>query len=329
MSFLKKRSFISAAYLYLLPALLLFLIFKFYPISLAIRWSFTDLSLLESAQAQNVGVDNYKKILSDSKIGLSAHSRDEWSAMFSPAPLEKKSTVLRWLTLDWPRGAISNTIKFCVLFLPPYIIIPLLIAWMLELVPRGETFFRTLIFLPVVISTGVASVIWLLMYNPNYGILNRILSPLGVQPHWLADPLWAMPAIAIMCLWSGMGLNVIFFQVGFSRIGTQIFEAAQIDGANSFQTFFKVALPLLRPSIYFVSLISLISSLKIFAPMWIMTKGGPEESTMSYVMYLYRVAFEPSRDFEFGYASALAISFAVFLFILTAATQRLNRSRAE
>jgi multiple sugar transport system permease protein len=326
---LKKPPFISAAYLYLLPALLLFVVFKFYPISQAIRWSFTDLSLLELGQANHVGSDNYKKILSDPKIGLNEHSREEWSAMFHPAPEGKKSTFLRWLTFDWPRGAISNTIKFCVIFLPPYIIIPLLIAWMLELIPRGEAIFRTLLFLPVVISTGVASVIWILMYNPNYGILNRILALFEVQPHWLADPLWAMPAISLMCLWSGMGLNVIFFQVGFSRIGTQIFEAAQIDGASSFQTFFNVALPLLRPSIYFVTLISLISSLKIFAPMWIMTKGGPEESTMSYVMYLYRVAFEPSRDFEFGYASALAISFAVFLFLLTAATQRLNQSKAE
>jgi multiple sugar transport system permease protein len=329
----------------LLPAVLLFGAFIIYPIVRAALWSFTDLSLLEPGKAKYVGWANYRQVFADPNVGLDGNTRQEWRAMFRPGHDGARATWWRWVTFDWPGGAVWNTIKFTVLFLPPYVIVPLLLAWMLERIGRGAVLLRTVIFIPVIISLAVASVIWLILYNPNYGIfsllmarcrelLNGMVAAVGgsqgyfkfLGPNWLGDRLWAMPSIAFMCFWNGMGLNVLLYLVGLNRIDPELYEAALVDGATARQQFFRITLPLLRPTTYLVVLLSLIGSLKVFGQMWIMTQGGPQESTVSYVMYLYRVAFDPSRDFEFGYASALAFVLAAVVFALTAMSQRFSRA---
>ena len=333
------------AYLYLLPAALLFAAFVIYPIGRAAVWSFTDLSLLDPASARYIGWDNYRAILSDEEVGLDPQTLADWRSMFRTGDDPARPTWKRWLTFDWPGGAVWNTVKFTVLFLPVYVIIPLIIAALLDHVRTGSVFLRTVIFIPVIISVAVASVIWIILYNPNYGIFNLTIALMRdalnwivglvssneayftfTGPNWLGDRLWAMPAIAFMCFWNGMGLNVLLYLVGLNRIDTELYEAAVVDGATPRQQFLRITLPLLRPTTYLVVLLSLIGALRVFGQMWIMTEGGPQNSTVSYVMYLYRVAFHPTRDFEFGYASALAFVLAAVIFVLTAGTQRFSRA---
>ncbi|MCZ6786921.1 MAG: hypothetical protein O7E54_07120, partial [Planctomycetota bacterium] len=129
------------------------------PILRAFLWSFTDLSLTNPGQSEFVALDNYFQILDDPKVGLDPESRKAWAAMFAPSTDPETSTLWRWLTLDWPTGAVPNTLRFTILFMPPYVIAPLLIAWMLDRITRGSVAIRTVIFLPVIISLAVASVI--------------------------------------------------------------------------------------------------------------------------------------------------------------------------
>ena len=137
-------------------------------------------------------------------------------------------------------------------------------------------------------------------------------------PNWLGQPEWAMPALAIMSFWNGMGLNVLLYLVGLNRIDTELYEAAHVDGAGPLRQFFTITLPMLRPTTYLVVLLSAIGALHVFGQMYIMTQGGPANSTQSYVMYLYKVAFSPMRNCEFGYASALAFILAGAIFLLSA-----------
>jgi len=290
-------------YALLLPAVLLFVMFSIYPILRAFLWSFTDLSLLAPDQAKWVGLANYRQALHDEEL------------------------------VGWPYGAMWNTLRFTAYFLPPYVIIPLILAAMLDKIERGQVLLRTLIFIPVIISLAVAAVIWVMIYDQNYGIINVTILRLRellnwtvmkmggpehyfkfTGPNWLGDTKWAMPALAIMSFWNGMGLNVLLYLVGLNRIDPQLYEAAKVDGASSIAQFFRITLPLLRPTIYLVVLLSLIGSLRVFGQMYIMTHGGPANTTQSYVMYLYKVAFG-RRDFpaERGESAVQPVSGPVIL----------------
>ncbi len=315
------RAHALVPYAFLVPAILLFAAFSLYPILRALAWSFTDMTLLAPESARWVGLQNYAEAFRDPEL-------------FGP---------------PGGTGAFWNTLRFAAWLLPGYIVIPLLLAAMLDRITRGQVLLRTAIFVPVIISMAVAAVIWVLIYDQNYGLVNLAILHLrnGANalvslvsrdpapfftfdpPNWLGEQGWAMPALAIMSFWNGMGLNVLLFLVGLNRIDPQLYEAAHVDGAGPVRQFLSVTLPMLRPTTYLVVLLSVIGALHVFGQMYIMTQGGPANSTQSYVMYLYKVAFSPMRNCEFGYASALAFILAGGIFVLSALSQRFNRAAEE
>ena len=296
-------------WLYVAPAMAFFLLMIAYPIGRSLYLSFFDYSILEPDSARFVGMGNYGKLV----------------------------------TQEQNRLPFGNTLYFTAIFVPAYVIGALLIAIGLNAVRRGSVFLRTMIFIPIVVSLAVSAVMWTLFYNPSFGLAQRILEVLASIVNWfprlfergpwlvvpaagmLADKSWAMIAIAILCLWNGIGLNCNLFLVGLQRIPDELYEAAHVDGAGGWRRFWDITLPQLRPTIYLVTLLSLIGAFKIFGQPYIMTMGGPQDATLTYVMRLYNLAFKYGR-FELGYASALAYALAVFTLVVSLGMRRLNRS---
>jgi len=294
--------------LYVLPAALLFALMIVYPIARTFYLSFFDYSILEPDSARFVGLGNYARLL-----------------------LQKQN-----------HDPFGHTLYFTAIFVPPYVVLALLIAMMLHGLKRGAVALRTAIFTPVVVSLAVSAVMWTLFYNPAFGFAHKLLAgaigaanwaaallgagPLAAVPAGgvLADARWAMIGIALMCLWNGIGINIILFLVGLQRIPEEQYEAALVDGASGWQRFWHVTLPQLTPTIYLVVLLSLIGAFKVFGQPFIMTGGGPEDSTLTYVMRLYNLAFKYGK-FQLGYASALAYALALFIFVVSLGVRRLNR----
>jgi ABC-type sugar transport system permease subunit len=303
-----RRRHRRKGWLYVLPALLLFALMLVYPIARSFYLSFFDYSILEPDSARFVGLENYGRLL-----------------------FQRPNHEPFW-----------HTLYFTAVFVPPYVVLALLVAMMLNRVRRGSVVLRTAIFTPVVVSLAVSAVMWTLFYNPAFGLAHRMLEGtlgavnraaalLGAGPAAsvpdggvLSDRRWAMPAIALMCLWNGIGVNIILFLVGLQRIPEEVHEAAVVDGAGGWRRFWHITLPQLSPTIYLVVLLSLIGAFKVFGQPFIMTAGGPEDSTLTYVMRLYNLAFRYGR-FELGYASALAYALALFIFGISLLVRKLNR----
>ena len=294
--------------LYILPALMLFGLMVAYPIGRSFYLSFHDFSMLDPDSARFVGMGNYAKLFT-----RTANHKPFW-----------------------------NTLYFAALFVPPYVVVALVVALLLNRVRRGSVFLRTMIFTPVVVSLAVSAVMWTLFYNASFGMAHKMLAGMCAGINFfsslfgagnvaaapaegvLGSPHWAMPAIALVCLWNGVGVNVILYLVGLQRIPEQLYEAAEVDGASRWQRFVHVTVPQLRPTTFLVVLLSLIGAFKIFGQPFIMTGGGPADSTQTFVMRLYNLAFRYGR-FELGYASALAYALAVFIFVMTLFVRRLNK----
>ncbi|HUT35058.1 MAG TPA: sugar ABC transporter permease [Planctomycetota bacterium] len=294
--------------LYVLPAVLLFGLMIAYPIARSFYLSFFDYSILEPDSARFVGLENYGRLL-----------------------LQKENHDPFWRTL-----------YFTAIFVPPFVVLALLVAMMLNGLKRGAVALRTIIFTPVVVSLAVSAVMWTLFYNPSFGLAHKLLTgavgaanwaagllgagPLGAVPEGgvLGDSRWAMLGIAAMCLWNGIGINIILFLVGLQRIPDELYEAAVVDGAGGWRRFWHITLPQLAPTIYLVVLLSLIGAFKLFGQPFIMTGGGPADSTLTYVMRLYNLAFRYGK-FQLGYASALAYALALFIFGVSLLVRKLNR----
>ena len=280
------------AYLYLAPALAMFVLFTAYPVGRSIHMSFQDYEFLRPEKAKFIGLGNYKEgLIQDEKTHLS----------------------------------LRNTLFYTSMFLPLYVLGPLPIAFLIDRL-RRQVFMRVVTFLPVVVSGAVVAVLWTTLYHATYG-------PLTVVAKWLTgyerlsflgDERTAMPSLVAMAVWHGFGFNVLLYLVRLASIPQDLYEAADVDGANRRQTFQHVTLPLLRPAIYLVMVLGLIGSLKVFGPMFIMTQGGPQNSTLSLVMYVYQTAFSFGY-LRFGYAAALAVMLAIIIMTFAIASSRLNR----
>ncbi len=187
----------------------------------------------------------------------------------------------------------------------PSILISLAVAVGLDANPYIHGVFRTIFLLPVAISSAMAAMLWIFIYNPTSGYLNYVLDLLGVAgPNWLADPRWALAAVAIATVWKEIGFNVIFFMAGLSSVPMELKEAARIDGANGWQRFLHVTLPILSPTIFFVTVVSIINSFQSFGQIHILTGGGPAGQTTTLVYNLYLDGFV---NFRTGFASAQAV----------------------
>jgi ABC-type sugar transport system permease subunit len=325
----KSRRFtLDSPYVFILPAVLLFGMFSLYPIVRSLYLSFFDYDFLRPDQMHFVGWGNYREILRDERVM-------QWPGLVTPAkPLSIWEIIFYpfltlGLTVNSPGGAFWNTIRFTIMYVPAAIIFPLFLAVLVDKAGRLSTLFRTLNFIPVVVSVAVISIIWMWIYHPEYGVVNTLLRQMaGMKEgyNWLSDPKLAMPAVVAMCVWHGLGFNMLLFLVGLQRISPELHEAALVDGATGWQAFRGITLPLLRPIIFLVGLLAMIGALKVFGQMFIMTGGGPADSTLSMVLYLYNIAFRYGK-FRFGYASALAWALAVFIFVVALISFRLSKER--
>lgn len=264
-----------AGWIFILPALVGTLIFIVIPVICSFGLSFAKWDLLNPIQF--VGLSNYKEIFTDNLF----------------------------YKILW------NTIVFAVSTSVLGVIIPLVLACILNSKIRGSEFYKTAYFLPFITPMIVIGVVWEWIFDPNIGFLNHILH---LHINWLYDTHYAMTALIIVSVWKLIGYNMVIFLSALSGISQSMFEAAKIDGASPFQTFKNVTVPLLSPSIFFVVIITAISSLQVFDLIYLMTQGGPFESTNVLVYAIYKNAFE---YFNVGKASAIAYVLFIIILVLT------------
>lgn len=264
-----------AGLIFILPALLGTLIFIVIPVIASFGLSFTSWDLLNPIQF--VGLDNYRLIFAE--------------------PLFFKILI--------------NTLVFAVATSFLGVIIPLVLAAILNSKIRGAEFYKTAYFLPFITPMIVIGIVWQWIFDPNIGILNNVLH-LHIQ--WLYDTNWALPALIIVTVWKLIGYNMVIFLSGFASIPENLYEAAKIDGANPAQTFLRVTVPMLSPTIFFVIIITAISSFQVFDLIYLMTQGGPLDSTNVLVYAIYKNAFE---FFNVGKASAIAYVLFFIILVLT------------
>ncbi len=214
---------------------------------------------------------------------------------------------------------LKNTIYYAFFTTIFATILPLVLASILNNKIRGKEIFKTIYFIPFITPMIVIAMIWQWIFDPNIGLVNVLFK---TNLKWLYDVNLAMPVLIFVSVWKLIGYNMIIFLSGFSAINNQVYEAAKIDGADTFKTFFKITLPLLSPSIFFVLLITTISSFQVFDLIYLMTKGEPENTTNILVYWLYKNAFE---YFNIGKASAIAYILFLFILILTLIQWKLRK----
>lgn len=210
--------------------------------------------------------------------------------------------------------ALKVTLLYVVYSLPLKLVGGLALALLLNQKVRGMNFFRTVFYIPAVISGVAVSMMWLWLLQPDYGAVNSLLSLVGIEgPGWFWDPDWALFSVALMSIWS-VGSGAVIYLAGLQNIPPHLYEAAEIDGAGSSSQFWKITLPLLTPTLFFQLVVEMIESFRVFTQAFIITRGGPLNATYFYMLYLYEEAFQ---NFNMGYASAMAI---ILTLIILAAT---------
>jgi len=207
--------------------------------------------------------------------------------------------------------SMLNTLVFLVIHIPLQIFFALTLAEVLNQNIKFKAFFRGAFFLPVIVSGVVVTILWQQLYGFDTGLLNRLLVKIGLgKVGWLNDPAWAMPSIAVMATWKNVGLYVVLFLVGLQTVPTQYYEAAELEGATHLQKFFKITLPMINPTILMVVILSTIGGFSLFIEPYVMTGGGPLNSTISAVLYIYKQGF---FYYHMGYAATLGIFFALII----------------
>jgi multiple sugar transport system permease protein len=239
-------------------------------------------------------------------------SLTKWD-MLTPAKFVGLANYQKMFTDDplfWQ--SLKVTSLYTLFHVPLGLAVALGVAMLMNQNVKGINWYRTIYYLPMVISGVAVSVLWMWVFNPQFGLLNEFLSWFGITgPGWITDPDWALTAIVIMSLW-GFGGPAIIFLAGLKNIPTYLYEAADIDGASKWQKFWKITIPQLTPTIFFNFIMSVIGSFQTFTQAYVMTNGGPEYSTLFYYYYLYDQAF---GSFKMGYASALAWFLFLIIFI--------------
>ncbi len=265
----------AAAWIFILPAMLGTLIFIIIPVICSFGLSFVKWDLLNPIQY--VGLANYREIFTEPLFGK----------------------------------IFLNTLVFAISTSLFGVIIPLVLSVILNNKIRGSEFYKTAYFLPFITPMIVIGIVWQWIFDPNIGLLNKVLH---LHINWLYDTHWALPALIIVSVWKLIGYNMIIFLSSLSGISNSMFEAAKIDGAGPCKTFLYVTIPLMSPTIFFVIIITAISSFQVFDLIYLMTQGGPLDSTNVLVYAIYKNAFE---YFNVGKASAIAYVLFVVILALT------------
>lgn len=278
---------------FMMPSFIGMLVFSFFPVAISILLSLTDWNGLERLTVNTifnrfVGFENYIKILSGNEF---------------------------WQVL-------GHTLYYIVLYIPLVFVAAMGIALLLNKKKKGTMVFRVMYYIPVLTSWVAASLIWKWVLSPKYGIFNQILAVFGISgPGWLTSEVWAMPGIVLASVWKDMGFFGLFLLSGLQAIDPTYYEAAKVDGANKFVTFFKVTLPLVTPSIFFCLIMSLINAFQLFPQVQIMTEGGPNGATQVMVERIYTYGFS---YFKMGYASAYSWLLFIIIFVLTMVQMKLQ-----
>lgn len=278
---------IAWGYAMVAPVVLGLLLFYVWPVIQTVYYTFTDWSSFGNYVW--AGLDNYKELFRDVQF----------------------------------YKALRNTVFYVVLTVPPGIIIAILIAVLLNQNIRGRTFYRVVYFLPVITMPAAVAMVWRWLYNADYGLINYLLSLIGVDgPGWLTDPKIALYSVVLVIIWSGLGTNIILFLSGLQGIPQSLYEAADIDGANGRTKFFRITLPLLTPTVFFVSVMSLIGSFQLFDVIYMMVGEIGIEATQTVVYLFYKYAFLMS---EKGYAATVATVLFVIILLVTVGQLRLQK----
>jgi multiple sugar transport system permease protein len=275
--------------LFILPSLIGMLLFVIGPIGASAVLTLYHWDLLTDPEF--AGLDNFRRLFGDDDI---------WAAL-------------------------RHTLTFIIGYVPSVMVLALLLALILNARLKGLSTFRTAFFLPVVSSWVAVALLWKWLFNPRYGLINHGLAQIGIEgPGWIFDPGWAMPAIIITSVWKDLGFVAVLFLAGLQAIPSDVYEASALDGAGRLQQLRSITVPLLRPTIFFVSIISIINSFQVFPQVWVMTEGGPAGSTTVIVERVVKHAFSYG---EMGYAAT--ISWVLFAMVLAVTVVQLWLQRKD
>ncbi len=284
-----KRREAIVGYFFILPTYIGFVIFILYPLVESIRISFLEFSILRDSTY--IGLDNYAQMLTDTRL----------------------------------RIVYINTIIFTLFAVFFNAGVGLLLAVLLNrrLPTLMRNLYRSVFFFPVLVAHTYIAVIWRFLYQQDTGVINYYLSFLGIEAiPWLSNAHWAMAAIIIMDVWKNTGFAMLVFLAGLQSIPHEYYEAAQLDGANERQLFFRITIPLLSPTIFFILVIFMIGALQVFDTIIVLTAGGPGDATRSVVLYIWELAF---RNFNMGYAAAVSMTLFAIILVLTALQFAISR----
>jgi multiple sugar transport system permease protein len=270
-------------YLFLLPYLVLFIGFLIIPLGYGLILSLHRWEILSQVPARFVGLDNFREAIS---------SEHFWMSFWA-------------------------TCRFVVMVVPSTVCFALLVAWGINAIPqKRQALYRASVFFPFLVSISVVGILWRWFYSNEFGLFNAWLETFGVQVPWITSKSLAMKSIAFMTLWWTVGGPMVILLAGLQQIPRHYYEAASIDGAGSFRKFIHITIPLLRPVLLFVVIMSIIGSFQVFGQTFMITRGGPENTTRVLVQYIYQTAF---THYRMGYAAAMSwllfVVIAAFSFV--------------
>lgn len=283
----QKRLEAAQGYIYILPSLILILCFSIIPIFMSGFFSFTEYNVMNAPKF--VGLANYEKVFQD----------------------------------EYVREALWNTLKYVLITVPIQTALSLTFAAFLAMKMQNKSgeFLRSVMFIPVIASAVTSGTIWRTILGTDGGILNNIIGLFGIDPvNWLGDSKTSLISICIVAIWKNVGYFLVIFYAGIMDVPKSLYEAARVDGANTYQQFFKITLPMLKPITSLVVTLGIIWSFQVFDLSYQMTGGGPGYSSVTIVMAIYNAAF---KQYKMGYACALAMLLLVIVLIINAAKQRL------
>jgi multiple sugar transport system permease protein len=267
------------AYIFLLPNLIIFSLFTIYPVFASFFYSLNEWTL--HGPMEFIGLANYANLLQDEIF----------------------------------RQVLVNTFYYTAGVIPIQTALALLIAVGLNQKIRFMIGYRALYFVPVVTSMIAVSVVWQWMYQPQYGVINSLLRMVGIEgPNWLYSREWAMPSVIAMSIWKNVGYSIVLYLAALQGVPESFYESAMIDGANAWQRFWRITIPMISPTTFFIIVLSVIGSFQSFDQIYVLTEGGPARATSVIVHYLYQNGFQ---WFKMGYAAAIACVLFAFLLILT------------
>lgn len=283
LKFYEKNRDNIAGYLFVLPALIGFIVFIIIPFISSFVLSFTEWNFISGLSGiKFVGLKNFIDLFKD-----------------------------LWFT-----NSFSNNFIFAVTVVPISLVLGLIVAVLIQKYVYGSGMIKVMIFMPYISSVVAIAVVWMVMLQPSYGPINELLKSLGMNnpPKWLADLNWALPTLIFISIWQGLGYYVIIYIGGLNSIPQELYESADIDGANFWHKLFYISVPLVSPTTFFLAITGIISSFKVFDLISVLTQGGPGSSTTVLAYYIYKTAFQYHK---MGYASAMAWVIFVVIFIIT------------